>query len=173
MRHPYLSRICAAGLVLAGCTPSPSSAPSSDPPPLNWVRDTINERVGLLQSPPADSVIVVRAGYTILLSMHDIEAYLSEWVPSPDLDQFRDLLRQRFAESGHATLGDGFLETLVAANLVERGKAAIRADRGRMIPFVELAMERHPSGTYVVSDRLIFTPTGTLLLRVRHSVTIS
>lgn len=169
MRGTYLALLCAAGFSLAGYAPSP---PASNPPPSNGLRAPNNERVELRASPPADSVVVVRAGYTILLSMRDVEAYLSEF-RSPDVVEFRDLVRRTFAAAGHLTLGDGFLPDLIAARLVEQGKAAIRPGNGELLPYVELALEHRVNGTYVVSDRLIFVPDGSLLLRVRHSVTMS
>jgi hypothetical protein len=136
--------------LVTACGVSAGATHISPPPAHGSVagRDSI---VALRTSAPGDSVVLYRNDAMILLAMSDVEAYFAEWPLPSDMEQFRDEIRQAYVQAGWAELGDGMLEDLLAARLIQQGRATLRDHRSRRIlPWVRLVIERggerHMSG---------------------------
>lgn len=164
----------AAMLGTLGCAAANAGPADRAQPAEEWVRVGKDSVVSLLHYAPADSVVLHRGGGTILLSMRDVEAHFAQWALSAETVQFRDRMRQEIERQGWVQLGEGMPEDLLAAKLIERGRAAVRRrEDDRLLPSVRIAREEKEMGTTVIEHRLIFTPDGKLLLRVPYSVTLS
>lgn len=159
--------------ILAGCAVSSTVAPAVPQPGEGSERSAQDSMVYLRAVPAADSVVLHRGDASIVLSMADVESYFAQWPLGSDMAQLRSQLRSEFQENGWAELGTGMLPDVVAANLITQGKATIRSPQGTAFPWVRTAIEQEVTGTTVVTHRLLYGPTGAVLLRVLHSVAIS
>lgn len=130
--------------------------------------------INLRSSAPPDSVLLYRGQASILLSMRDVEAYFSEWPLPPDMARLRDEVRNQYLATGWARLGEGMLEDLLAARLIEEGKAAIRwGSRSELLARAQLGISSEVMGTTVVSHTSFYGPDDTLFLRVLRSIVVS
>jgi hypothetical protein len=159
--------------ILAGCAASSTVAPDAPQPGMGSESSAQDSVVYLRAVPAADSVVLHRGDASIVLAMADVEVYFAQWPLPPDMAQLRNRLRSEFQEDGWAELGTGMLPDVVAAHLITQGKATVRSPQGVIFPWVRTATEQEVTGTTVVTHRLLYTPTGAVLLRVLHSIAIS
>ncbi|HEX2081529.1 MAG TPA: hypothetical protein VHG08_27745 [Longimicrobium sp.] len=126
---------------------------------------------------PRDSVVLHRGGATIVLSMRGVEAYHAQQdsfrgtrPPASDVAQFREEIRREYQRAGWVRLGEGMLPDLMAARLMEQGRAAVRfGPRGRLLPWVRGILEVRGSAGY----RVFHAPDGTPFLRVHEWTVVS
>lgn len=164
--------VLASTLMLNGCA---NPTPHTESKPTQGVRapgpDSVIE---LRRRAPPNPIIRVRTEFTILLSMPDAEAYYAQWPLSPEVARFREEIRQQHARHGRAELAESQLADMLAARLMESGRAAVRqSPGGRLLPWVRSVLERDEQGASVVRHRAFFAPDGRLILRVLDGVTVS
>jgi hypothetical protein len=156
---------------LMSCATARGNRMESTPTRTDSLQGTL---IDLQRRQPADSVVLHRGGATILLSMRDVEDYFAQWPLPPDVQRFREELARQYSEEGWAELGEGFLEDMLASQLLQRGRAVVRpSGERRLLRSVRTLVEREVAGSTVVRQRSFYLPTGLLLLRVPDGVTIS
>jgi hypothetical protein len=163
-------------LAVSACAGRPSNMPPLPGPAQGWVRVAEDSVIRLRPNPPPDSVVLHRGGATIVLSLRDVEQYFAEWrgTPPADVARLAEQIRRQSREAGWVELGDGMLEDLMAARLMESGQASVRTARnGRFLPRIRLATETRVAASNVIEYRVFYTPGGTLIFRVLGGVTVS
>lgn len=171
-----LFNIVVAVLATSACAAAIRQLPPLPEPAQGWVRMDGDSVITLRRNPPADPAILRRGGTTIFLSVRDLERYFAGWPGNMPVDvaQLSEQIRREYSERGWVELGEGMLEDIVAARLIERGQAAIRAeDQDRFWATLRMAVERRQTGTSVTEYRVFYTPEGAQVLRVIGGTTVS